>query len=285
MTGATGPVAFVGAGNMAEALLQGWLKAGLLVPDAIRAAEIVAERRSYIAREYGISVTAEIAEAVAGAALVVLAVKPQQIAAVLPPVREALASDALVLSIVTGVTIADLENALGPVAIVRAMPNTPCMVGASATGLSAGRQVRAEQQALVLQLFRAVGSAFILPEYLLDAVTGLSGSGPAYIYLIIEALAAGGVYAGLPNDVALALAAQTVAGAAAMVLQTGEHPAVLRDKVTSPAGTTSRGLRALEEAGVRAALSGAVLAASRRAQELRQAGGGIPAPQSTREGT
>jgi pyrroline-5-carboxylate reductase len=148
------------------------------------------------------------------------------------------------------------------------MPNTPCLVGASATGISSGNGASTEQVGFVQRLFEAVGLAYVLPEKLLDAVTGLSGSGPAYIYLVIEALSDGGVAAGLPRNIATSLAAQTVLGAARMVVETGSHPAVLREMVTSPAGTTAAGLLELENRSVRAALASAVMAASQRSHEL-----------------
>ncbi len=198
-----------------------------------------------------------------------LAVKPAAMAEALRQTADAVRDDTLVVSIAAGVRLKSLETQLGPSArVVRVMPNTPCLVGRSASAFSRGRHVSDEDAAIVSKLLEAVGVAYELPETLLDAVTGLSGSGPAFVYSVIEALADGGVLMGIPRDVALALAAQTVSGAAEMVLQTGEHPAVLRDRVTSPGGTTIAGMEALEREGLRAALMSAVQSATQRAQQL-----------------
>jgi len=176
-----------------------------------------------------------------------------------------------VVSIAAGITLKQLAELLGSdTRLVRVMPNTPCLVGASATGYSVGPKATAADGELVGKLFRSVGNAFAVPENLLDAVTGLSGSGPAYVYVMIEALADGGVRVGLPRDIALSLAAQTVFGAAKMVLETVSHPAALKDAVASPGGTTIAGLHALERAGFRAGLMDAVEAAAKRATELGQ---------------
>jgi pyrroline-5-carboxylate reductase len=175
----------------------------------------------------------------------------------------------LVVSIAAGVSLARLAEGLAPgTRLVRVMPNTPCLVGASASAFSPGEHATEEDVSLVQGLLDTVGKAFRLPEHLLDAVTGLSASGPAFVYLVIEALSDGGVRAGLPRDVSTALAAQTVLGAARMVLETGQHPGALKDAVASPGGTTIAGLHELERAGVRGALMSAVEAASRRAAEL-----------------
>jgi pyrroline-5-carboxylate reductase len=183
--------------------------------------------------------------------------------------RQALAERHLILSIAAGVTLAQMTQALGEGRrLVRVMPNTPCLVGASASGYAAGPGASADDVRLVDRPLNSVGKAFPLPEKLLDAVTGLSGSGPAYVFVLIEALADGGVRAGLPRDVALQLAAQTVFGAAKMLLETGLHPAALKDQVASPGGTTIAGLHALEQGGFRAALIDAVVAAANRSMEL-----------------
>jgi pyrroline-5-carboxylate reductase len=188
---------------------------------------------------------------------------------VLAELGKVILSSHVVISIAAGVTIREISTGLGSsVRLIRVMPNTPCLVGASATGYSPGSTATAEDVELVGRLFGAVGKAFRVSEPLLDAVTGLSGSGPAYVYTLIEALSDGGVRCGLPRDVALALAAQTVLGAAKMILETGQHPAVLKDAVTSPGGTTIAGLQVLERAGFRSAAIDAVEAATRRAQEL-----------------
>jgi pyrroline-5-carboxylate reductase len=201
--------------------------------------------------------------------VLVLAVKPQSMAALLAEVRPVLTNRQLIVSIAAGITLRQLAEGLGSERrLVRVMPNTPCLVGASAAGYSPGEAATADDLALVDRLLNAVGQAFRLPESLLDAVTGLSGSGPAFVYVMIEALSDGGVRVGLPRNVATALAAQTVFGAAKMVLETGTHTGVLKDMVASPGGTTIAGLHALERGGLRAALMDAVEAATQRAREL-----------------
>ena len=187
----------------------------------------------------------------------------------LTEIRPAVTAKHLIVSIAAGVSLQQLADGLGSDRrLVRVMPNTPCLVGASASGYAPAATATAEDINLVDRLLNAVGRAFRLPESLLDAVTGLSGSGPAFVYVMIEALSDGGVRVGLPRDVATALAAQTVFGAAKMVLETGSHPAMLKDMVTSPGGTTIAGLQALENGGVRAALIDAVEAATKRSVEL-----------------
>jgi pyrroline-5-carboxylate reductase len=204
--------------------------------------------------------------------LLVLAVKPQTMAALLEEIRGVLRSP-LVVSIAAGFTLKQLSAGLGArCRLVRVMPNTPCLVGASASAYTPGEGTTAEDAAIVDRLLNAVGRAFRLPEHLLDAVTGLSGSGPAFVYLMIEALSDGGVRVGLPREVSTTLAAQTVLGAAKMVLETAQHPGALKDMVASPGGTTIAGLHALERGGVRGALMDAVEAATRRSKELGQPG-------------
>ena len=204
-----------------------------------------------------------------GGEIVILAVKPQMLAPVLAEARPVLTPQQLVVSIVAGVPLAQLMLSLGPtVRIIRVMPNTPSLVGACAAAFSPGGAATADDEQLVERMFRAVGVAYRVPEKLLDAVTGLSGSGPAYVAVVIEALSDGGVLMGLPRDVATTLAAQTVFGTAKMVLEAGLHPGVLKDMVASPGGTTIAGLHALEHGGLRAALMDAVEAATRRAEEL-----------------
>ncbi len=201
--------------------------------------------------------------------VIVLAVKPQNMSALLAEIRAAVTLQHLVISIAAGVTLRQLSDGLGADRrVVRVMPNTPCLVGASATGYAAGPTASAADVRLVDRLFGTVGKAFALPEKLLDAVTGLSGSGPAYVFVLIEALSDGGVRVGLPREVATQLAAQTVFGAAKMLLETGLHPGVLKDQVASPGGTTCAGLHALEKGGFRASLIDAVEAATTRSIEL-----------------
>ena len=265
---ATPRVGFLGAGRMATALARGWLAAGLVRRDGCRASDPAAAAREAFGRETGLPVGDDNRPVVAASDVLVLAVKPQSMAGLLAEIRPHLRAP-LVVSIAAGITLRQLAEGLGPSCrLVRVMPNTPCLVGASASGYTPGEAATADDVALVDRLLNAVGKAFRLPESLLDAVTGLSGSGPAFVYVMIEALSDGGVRVGLPRDVATALAAQTVLGSAKMVLDTGLHPGALKDAVASPGGTNIAGLHALERGAVRAALIDAVEAATRRAQEL-----------------
>ena len=264
-------IGFLGAGRMATALAKGWLQAGLVRADGCRASDPLPQARQAFTAETCCPAAADNREIVADSDLLVLAVKPQSMAALLEEIRP-LHKGRLIVSIAAGITLRQLADGLGSSCrLVRVMPNTPCLVGSSASGYSPGENATAEDVGLVDRLLNAVGVAFRLPEHLLDAVTGLSGSGPAFVYLMIEALSDGGVRVGLPRDVATALAAQTVLGSAKMVLETQSHPGVLKDMVASPGGTTIAGLHALERAGVRGALMDAVEAATRRAVELGQA--------------
>jgi pyrroline-5-carboxylate reductase len=266
-------IGFLGAGKMASALARGWLQAGLTSTDRVIASDPAPGAREVFQRETGCRAVAENNEVVTASELLVLAVKPQTLAGVLAEIRPGLSSRHLVVSIVAGATLSQLATALGPsVRLVRVMPNTPSLVGACAAALTAGPSATADDELLVERLFHAIGIAHRLPERMLDAVTGLSGSGPAFVAVMIEALGDGGVAMGLPRDVAAGLAAQTVLGTAKMLLETGMHTGQLKDMVASPGGTTIAGLHALERAGLRAALMDAVEAATRRAEELgRQA--------------
>jgi pyrroline-5-carboxylate reductase len=265
---ATLQIGFLGSGRMATALAKGWLRAGLVRTGSCRASDPLASARQAFTAETGCPAVADNREVAAASDVLVLAVKPQSMPALLEEIRTHV-KDRLLVSIAAGITLRQLSASLGPdCRLIRVMPNTPCLVGTSASGYSAGTNATAEDIALVDRLLNAVGVAFRLPEHLLDAVTGLSGSGPAFVYLMIEALSDGGVRVGLPRDVATALAAQTVLGAAKMVLETQSHPGVLKDMVASPGGTTIAGLHALERGGVRGALMDAVEAATRRAVEL-----------------
>ena len=262
-------VGFLGAGPMATALAASWAKAGLLDVARSRAADPYPEVRERFEKATGVPAVPTNGVVASLCDVLVLAVKPQVIPAVLAELRPSLEPRHLVISIAAGVTLSTLAEGLGPqTRIVRVMPNTPCLVGASAAGFSTPSGRTGSDTMLVGRLFSAVGKAYQLPEHLLDAVTGLSGSGPAFVYVFIEALADGGVRCGLPRDVAQALAAQTVLGAAKMVLETGQHPGALKDAVASPGGTTIAGLHALERAGFRGAAMDAVEAATKRAQEL-----------------
>ncbi len=262
-------VGFLGAGQMATALALGWTKAGLLDVSRSRAADPYPDARAKFQQATGVKAVESNLGVLAACNVLVLAVKPQVMTAVLAEVKPAVCPTHLFVSIAAGLTLKTLADGLGDTTrLVRVMPNTPCLVGASATGYSPGTTATSEDAALVERLFSAVGVAHLVPEHLLDAVTGLSGSGPAFVYMFIEALADGGVKCGLPRAVAQALAAQTVMGAAKMVLETGQHPAALKDAVASPGGTTIAGIHALERAAFRAATMDAVEAASKRAQEL-----------------
>ena len=269
----THPVGFLGAGQMATALARGWLAAGLIDVTTSVAGDPYPAARANFTHATGIRTVPETGGDFAAVKVLVLAVKPQTMGQVLQQLRPHLTPNHLVVSIAAGVTLARLADALGPDArTVRVMPNTPALVGASASAFAPGAAATPEDAALVGELFAAIGVAFPLPEPLLDAVTGLSGSGPAFAYVFIEALADGGVRAGLPREVALKLAAQTVLGSAKMVLDTGLHPAALKDAVASPGGTTIAGLHALERAAFRAAAMDAVTAAAARAAELGKTG-------------
>ncbi|HEV3257476.1 MAG TPA: pyrroline-5-carboxylate reductase [Gemmataceae bacterium] len=263
-------IGFLGAGQMATALARGWLAARLAVPDRVVASDPVAQARQAFHSATGLRATADNREVVAGSDLLVLAVKPQTMPSLLAEVRPLVTGRHLVVSIAAGITLRQLAEGLvgSDRRLVRVMPNTPCLVGASAAGYSPGEAATADDVALVDRLLNAVGRAFRLPESLLDAVTGLSGSGPAFVAVVIEALSDGGVRMGLPREVAAALAAQTVFGSAKLLLETGMHPAALKDMVSSPAGTTIAGLHALERRGLRAALMDAVEAATQRAVAL-----------------
>lgn len=264
-------IGFIGAGKMASALAKGFLRASLVTADQMVASDVREEGRREFAREVGGRTIAYNPDAARGANVVVLAVKPDQISGVLQEIRPVLTEQHLIVSIAAGVPLARLEEALFDGArVIRVMPNTPALVGASASAFALGRWATREDAELAQRLLSAVGLAFELPEKLLDGVTGLSGSGPAYIYQVIEALSDGGVAVGLPRAVATRLAAQTVLGAAKMVLETGQHPGELKDMVTSPGGTTIEGIHELEKGGLRAALMNAVRASADKARKIGQ---------------
>ena len=240
--------------------------AGLVTASSLRASDPYPEARNRFGKETGATVTAANLDVVKHSQILILAVKPQVMAPLLAEISGEIREDHLVISIAAGLTLKKLaDGLLANYRLVRVMPNTPCLMGMSAAGFAMGPGARPEDSKLVEKLFNAVGKAFAVPEYQLDAVTGLSGSGPAFVYVFIEALADGGVRMGLPRDVALTLAAQTVLGSAQMVLETKQHPGVLKDSVASPGGTTIAGLHALERGGLRAAVMDAVEAASKRA--------------------
>ena len=261
-------LAVVGSGNMAEALVRGILRAGLLPPDAIAASDVVPDRLRFFREQFGVATETDNAAMVAKADLVLLAVKPQMMGQVLQGLAQAVEKQ-LVISIAAGIPTYYIETRFPrPVRVVRVMPNTPALVLEGASALCAGAHATADDLALARAIFEAVGRTVVLDETAMDAVTGLSGSGPAYIFVVIEALADAGVRVGLSRDVAQLLAAQTVLGSARMVLETGKHPAVLKDMVASPGGTTIAGLHALEAGALRATLLDAVEAAAERSREL-----------------
>jgi pyrroline-5-carboxylate reductase len=261
-------IGFLGAGKMASALAKGFLRAGLTDAAHLRASDVVPAALDAFAADTGATVTASNRDVARESDILFVAVKPNQVRALLAEIAPD-AGQALIVSIAAGVTLAALEAELPAGArVVRVMPNTPALVGASASAFSRGTAATEADAALAQRLLGSVGLALEVREKLLDAVTGLSGSGPAYGFLMIEALADGGVAAGLPRDVAQRLAAQTLLGAAKMVLETGQHPGALKDAVCSPGGTTIEAMHELEKAGVRGALMTAVRAAADKAKKL-----------------
>lgn len=266
-------IAFVGTGQMATALAAGFVR-DLLRPDQISGCDPYESARKKFVETVGSAarVTADFKSALQNATVVILAVKPQVMADALKEVTASLAADPLIISVAAGIPISKLAHGL-PIGarIIRVMPNTPCLIGKGASGVSAGPTVSPADLKLACDLLETVGLVEVVPEHLLDAVTGLSGSGPAYIFQLIEALSDAGVKMGLPRATATRLASQTVAGAAEMQLATGQHPAALKDAVTSPGGTTIAGIHALESGGFRAAIINAVEAASIRSKQLGQA--------------
>jgi pyrroline-5-carboxylate reductase len=262
-------IGFVGGGNMAGALIRGLLQSKTVTADQIRASDVKEERLAELREKYGVHTTLDNDEVARWADVVVIAVKPQIVDRILAPVAAALGEGALVISIAAGVPIGALEARLpGGARVIRAMPNTAAIALAGATAIAPGAHATPADIEVARALFEAVGRCVVLDETLLDAVTGLSGSGPAYIMVIIEALADGGVKVGLGRDTALLLAAQTVYGAAKLQLETGEHPGRLKDMVTSPGGTAIAGLHTLETGGLRRTLIDAVEAAAGRSAEL-----------------
>jgi pyrroline-5-carboxylate reductase len=260
---------------MATALASGLVRAGIAVKNDIVASDVSPQARNAFAEAIGARTTGSNGEVAKACHVLVVAVKPDQVEELLKEITSLLTDKHLVISIAAGVSLATMEAAVWPgTRVVRVMPNTPALVGASASAFALGKAATAEDAHLVERMFSAVGSAYQVKESLLDAVTGLSGSGPAFVYMVIEALSDGGVAAGLPRDVATKLAAQTVLGSAKMVLETGLHPGALKDQVTSPGGTTIEGVHELEKGGLRAALIGAVRAASEKAKRL--GGGAAP---------
>ncbi len=260
----------IGCGKMATALVKGAVRAGLVKKEDVTGYSPTEKSREAFATATGGSVVSSAAEVVAASEVILLATKPYDIARVLESAgKDAAGESRLVISVAAGITLATLEAAAPEnFRIIRAMPNTPSVVGQGAAAYCLGSRAKAEDAMIAKAFFSAVGLGIEVPEKLMDAVVGVSGSGPAYIYLVIEAMADGGVLGGIPREDALRLAAQTVAGAAAMVIESGEHPALLKDQVTSPGGTTITALATLESHGVRSAFIEAVGAATRKSVDL-----------------
>jgi len=265
-------IAFIGAGNMGRALIRGLLKASMVEAKDITASDIDADRLEKLGEEYGIGTTGNNADAASRADVIILAIKPQVMEPALQSISNAADGSKLVLSIAAGITISLIKSHLqkGP-RIIRVMPNTPALVGEGAAALAPDSNVTEEDLKFALEAFSSVGRAIVTEEKMMDAVTGLSGSGPAYAFLFIEALADGGVKMGLPRDVSPELSAQTVLGAARMILELKEHPGRLKDMVASPGGTTIEGIYALEQRALRGMVMEAVEAATLRSRELGKA--------------
>ncbi|MFZ0301653.1 MAG: pyrroline-5-carboxylate reductase [Terracidiphilus sp.] len=262
-------IAVLGAGKMGGILLQAFLKENLFAAEKIHATRTKAENALALSTQWGVDVGTDNVEAARQADLILIAVKPFQVPDLIAEIKPALTKDKTVVSIAASVKTKAIEEASGlDIGVIRAMPNTPSALGAGIAALCRGRFVSAAQMELAQRIFETVGRTVIVEEKHMDAVTGLSGSGPAYIYIIIEALAEAGVKVGLPRDIATQLAAQTAYGSAKMVLETGYHPALLKDAVTTPAGCTIDGILELEEGGLRVTLIKAVMRATERARQL-----------------
>jgi pyrroline-5-carboxylate reductase len=262
-------LAVLGAGKLGGILLRAYLKQELFSPKRVSATVKHSEKASALAKELGVSVTTENRRAVHGADIVLLGVKPQVVGDVLQEIGPELSEKTLVISVAASVPTSYIEQRLGEkVPVVRAMPNTPAAVGCGMTGICRGAHAGPEHLEMARAMFNAVGRAVVVDEKNMDAVTGLSASGPAFAYIILESLAEAGVKVGLPRDVATLLAAQTMKGAASVVLETGDHPALLKDAVTTPAGCTIDGIMELEEGKLRVTLIKAVVKATSRAGEL-----------------
>ena len=265
-------IGFIGGGKMGEALINGILRAGLSSSDKIMVSDVDKKRLQILEKEAGIKTTQDNKKITSDSDIIILAVKPNMMGSVLDELNSEITSKHLIISIAAGIPLSFIESSLNKgCRAIRVMPNTPCLVGETAAGYALGKKATRNDGKLVGQLIDAVGKSFLLDEKYLDAVTGLSGSGPAFIYVVMEALADGGVKMGLSRDVAITLAAQTAFGAAKMVLESGTHIGQLRDSVTSPGGTTIEGLHALEKGGIRNALIDAVEAATKKSKSLGKA--------------
>lgn len=260
---------FIGAGNMAESIARGVAKSGVLPPSSIRTTHRRPERRDSF-RSFGVVILESNTQVVDDSDIIILSVKPQMVKNVLLELKPSFTEEKVLVSVAAGIKLKQLQEWSGHRRVVRVMPNTPSAVGEAASVMCMGETATEKDEERVSSLFSAIGKIWTADEKYFDAVTGLSGSGPAYVFLAIEALADGGVAAGLPRDLALGLASQTVLGAAAMVKSTGKHPGQLKDAVTSPAGTTIAGIHELERGGFRGTLMSAVVAATKRCRELSQ---------------
>ncbi|NNE48230.1 MAG: pyrroline-5-carboxylate reductase [Rhodothermales bacterium] len=268
-------IAVIGAGNIGRALIGGLLNAHEFDPTHIRATRRNAASLNSLREQFpGIVTNTDNSAAAENATIIVLATKPQYALAVVNEIRDVVTPDTLIISVLAGVTTDALRSSFGKdVPVVRSMPNTPMLVDEGATAIAPGALATDLHVAVVSRMFEAVGRVEIVPEELMDAVTGLSGSGPAYVYMVIEALTDGGVKQGIPRPIALRLAAQTVFGAAKLVIETGKHPAILRDEVTTPGGTAIAAVADLESHGLRTMLINAVATATARSRELSRLGG------------
>ncbi len=265
-------VAVLGAGKMGGILLQALLKNGLLSPKHTRATVAHEDRAKALSRKFGVTVGTDNVKAAEGADIILIGVKPQVVEEVASQLRGHVTPKQLVISVAASVPNSLIEKALGAeIPVIRAMPNTPCFVGCGMTAIARGAHATGKHVELAAAMFNVVGRTVVVDEKHMDAVTGLSASGPAYIYIILESLAEAGVKVGLPRDIATLLAAQTTMGAARVVLDTGDHPALLKDSVTTPAGCTVDGLMELEEGKLRVTLIKAVVKAAQRAKELAYA--------------
>jgi pyrroline-5-carboxylate reductase len=262
-------LALIGCGKLGEGLLSGMLGSQLIPVDRVEATVAHQPRADYLTEKYGVKAHTNNIQAVKGADLVLIVLKPQQIKGFLHDVRKVLRKDAVIISAAASVTTALIERELArPSRVIRAMPNTPCLIRQGMTALAAGHHAEPDDVSLAREIFAAMGRTVVVDEKYMNAITGLSASGPAYVYLIIESLAEGGVKLGLPRELSTELTAQTLLGASALVLHTGEHPAKLKDMVTTPAGCTIDGLMELEEGGLRVTLIKAVVRAAQRAKQL-----------------
>lgn len=262
-------IGFVGAGNMATALLRGLLRAGGVTPAQVRITDVDAAKAESLAKEHGVIISADARELAGWASALILAVKPQSMPAALAQCAIGMSIETLIISVAAGVRCDTIAAALPSGArVIRVMPNTPALIGAGATALCVGATATSADRDFARGLFDAVGKTVVVDEAHMDAVTGLSGSGPAYVMVVIEALADGGVRAGLSRETALLLAAQTVLGSAQLLLASGDHPALWKDRVMSPGGTTSAGLEAIEAGRLRHTLGLAVQQATLRSREL-----------------